>query len=461
MRRYKAVLQEDGRLNDTQIVKLIKAREQEIPDLLSLHNYYRGKNPAILAKDVTEHRNRIPVPYGRLLVRIVVGFMYKSGLISYGLDEDTGETSYYSLIEDVFKANREAELNTELGKDQTIFGEAYELHYVDNEEGEDQFAKVPVYEFIPVYNYDIKPKLIAGIRFYAEHEGQSKKIFVEIYYTDRVERYQMVGSSLTLGSVDTHPYGQVPVVIYRNNEDIQGDLEHIQKLIDAYDVLISTFLDDEEKFAEAILLLYGKYLDEEALSKLQKLRVIDGLKENDKLEYLTKDLSVSGRKELLEIIRQEIHRQSLIPDMTDPSALGQKSGEAFTYLFALFEMLAGEKQSYFAQGLRKRIELITATLSYPKGKQVGDPSDIKIIFTRNIPKNLTAITEMVSKLWGMVSERSLLEQLPFIENPDAEVEQKRKEDAANIQERPLSSDEVLKVYQDGGKKSAPAGQKRA
>jgi SPP1 family phage portal protein len=251
------------------------------------------------------------------------------------------------------------------------------------------------------------------------------------------------------------------VVIYRNNEDIQGDLEHIQKLIDAYDVLISTFLDDEEKFAEAILLLYGKYLDEEALSKLQKLRVIDGLKENDKLEYLTKDLSVSGRKELLEIIRQEIHRQSLIPDMTDPSALGQKSGEAFTYLFALFEMLAGEKQSYFAQGLRKRIELITATLSYPKGKQVGDPSDIKIIFTRNIPKNLTAITEMVSKLWGMVSERSLLEQLPFIENPDAEVEQKRKEDAANMEVSPLSSDEVLKVYQDGGMKSAPAGQKRA
>jgi SPP1 family phage portal protein len=461
MRRYKAVLQEDGRLNDTQIVKLIKAREQEIPDLISLHNYYRGKNPAILAKDVTEHRNRIPVPYGRLLVRIVVGFMYKSGLISYGLDEDTGETSYYSLIEDVFKANREAELNTELGKDQTIFGEAYELHYVDNEEGEDQFAKVPVYEFIPVYNYDIKPKLIAGIRFYAEHEGQSKKIFVEIYYTHRVERYQMVGSSLTQLSTDTHPYGQVPVVIYRNNEDIQGDLEHIQKLVDAYDVLISTFLDDEEKFAEAILLLYGKYLDEEALSKLQKLRVIDGLKENDKLEYLTKDLSVSGRKELLEIIRQEIHRQSLIPDMTDPSALGQKSGEAFTYLFALFEMLAGEKQSYFAQGLRKRIELITATLSYPKGKQVGDPSDIKIIFTRNIPKNLTAITEMVSKLWGMVSERSLLEQLPFIENPDAEVEQKRKEDDANMEVRPLSSDEVLKVYQDEGKKSASAGQKRA
>jgi hypothetical protein len=41
------------------------------------------------------------------------------------------------------------------------------------------------------------------------------------------------------------------------------------------------------------------------------------------------------------------------------------------------------------------------------------------------------------------------------------VEQKRKEDAANMEIRPLSSDEVLKVYQDGVKKSAPASQKRA
>lgn len=448
MKRYKAVLQADGRLTNNQIIKLIKAREQELPELLALQQYYRGKNPTILSKDLAEHQNRIPVPYGRLLVKIVVGFMYKSGLISYSLNEGARGDSYFNLVEDVFKANREAELNTELGKDQTIFGEAYELHYIDNDQGVDQFAKIPVHEFIPVYNYDIKPKLIAGIRYYAEKDGATKKAFVEVYYADEVISYSLTGTSLKETDHKEHPYGQVPVVVYRNNEDLQGDLEHIQKLIDAYDLLISTFLDDEEKFAEAILLLYGKYLDAESLEKLQKLRVIDGLKDGDKLEYLTKDLSVSGRRELLEIIRQEIHRQSLIPDMTDPTTLGQKSGEAFIYLFALFELLAGEKQSYFAQGLKKRIELITQTLSYPKGSKVGDPDSIKISFTRNLPKNLTMLADVVSKLWGMASEKTLLSLLPFVENPEGELKQKDEEAESPDPGKPATPEDILKIYQD-------------
>lgn len=444
MKRYRAVLGEDGRLTENQIKKLIKGREDEKPELLAFQDYYRGKNPGIMLKELDTNQHRIPVPYGRLLVRIVVGFMYKSGLITYGMNEGKVNKAYFDAVEQIFKDNREAELNTELGKDQTIYGEAYELHYIANDMGADQFAKIPVYEFIPVYNYDIRPKLIAGIRYYTE----SKRTYVEVYYADVVSSYLMEGSKLTETDTSDHPYGQVPVVVYRNNEDLQGDLEHIQKLIDAYDILISTFLDDEQKFAEAVLLLYGKYLDQESLDKLQKLRVIDGLKEGDKLEYLTKDLTVSGRKELLEIIRQEIHRQSLIPDMTDPTTLGQKSGEAFTYLFALFELLAGEKQSYFAQGLRKRIELVTATLSYPKGEEFGDPSDIKILFTRNLPKNYGALAEMVSKLWGMASERTLLGQLPFVENPDAELKQKQKEGESEDSTRPQSAEEVLKIYQD-------------
>lgn len=456
MRRYRAVLSDD-RLTETQIRKLIRDREDEQSVLFSLHEYYAGRNPGIMTKELDINQNRIPVPYGRLLVRIVVGFMYKTGLISYGLNEGVGKKDYYKQLEDVFQANREAELNTELGKDQTIYGEAYELHYVDNDEGLDQFAKIPVHEFIPVYNYDIKPKLIAGIRYYRI----SSNVYVEVYYDDCVVTYTMTGSKLTETDTEDHPYGQVPVVVYRNNEDLQGDLEHVQKLIDAYDILLSSFLDDEEKFAEAILLLYGKYLDPESLEKLQKLRVIDGLKDGDKLEYLTKDLSVSGRKELLEIVRQEIHRQSLIPDMTDPTTLGQKSGEAFIYLFALFELLAGEKQSYFAQGLRKRIELITAALSFPRGSTVGDPDDIKITFTRNLPKNLSTLAEVVSKLWGMASEKTLLGLLPFVENPDTELKQKEDEQDTGEPGDIKTADDLLKIYQDRFSSSTEEQQKRA
>jgi SPP1 family phage portal protein len=445
MRRYRAILKE-GILTNEQIKQLISLREEEKADLLKLQRYYLGDNPGIIDKVVTIGQNQIPVPYGRLLVKIVIGFMYKAGLISYSVaDEANNEDAYFEALEDVFQANREAELNTELGKDQTIFGEAYELHYIDNDEAVDQFAKVSVFDFIPVYNYDIKPKLIAGIRYFKTAETQYQQYQVEVYYAKTIEYFELRGGTLNPLETKSHPYGQVPVVIYRNNEDLKGDLEHIQKLIDAYDVLISTFLDDEEKFAEAILLIYGKYLDDETVEKLKKLRVIDNLRENDRLEYLTKDLSTSGRKELLDIIRQEIHRQSLIPDMVDTSVLGQKSGEAFIYLFALFELLAGEKQSYFAQGIKKRIELITAVMSYPRGTSAGNPNDIKINFTRNLPKNLVMYADMVSKLWGMVSKKTLLSQLPFIDNAETELDQINDEDDSDPGKQ-MTADDVLKIY---------------
>jgi len=446
MRRYRAAMNEENRISDDMIKKLIQMKSEENAELVRLQRYALGDNPGIMDKDVPDGKNQIPVSYGRLLVKIVVGFMYKSGLITYSQKEDYNQDAYLEQLQDVFSQNTEAQLNTELGKDQTIFGEAYELHYIDNDEGVDQFAKIPVYEFIPVYNYDIKPKLIAGIRFYREESVRDQVIQVEVYYADRVDTFLMRGGGgLESVSSFSHPYQQVPVVVYRNNEDRKGDIEHIAKLIDAYDIMVSTFLDDEEKFAEAILLLYGKYLDKETVEKLKNLRVIDNLKENDRLEYLTKDLSVSGRQELLDIIRQEIHRQSLIPDMTDTEVLGQKSGEAFIYLFALFELLAGEKQGYFTQGLRKRIELVTTVMGYPKGQQPGDPSGIKITFSRNLPKNLTMLSEVVAKLWGMASKKTLLGLLPFVENPDAELSQLEDEEDNEL-EGPRTREEILELY---------------
>ncbi len=456
MKRYKALLTE-GRLTDDQIKKLLSTREEENSELQRLQRYYLGDNPGIMDRLISPGQNQVPVPYGRLLVTIVVGFMYKAGLISYASTQESEEAnSYFDELERIFGENREAELNTELGKDQTIFGEAYELHYIDNDEGIDQFAKVPVFDFIPVYNYDIKPKLIAGIRYFRTAEVQHQSYHIEVYYADAIDYFDLIGAALRKTETKSHPYGQVPVVVYRNNEELKGDLEHIQKLIDSYDLLISTFLDDEQKFAEAILLIYGKYLDTETVEKLKKLRVIDGLRENDRLEYLTKDLTTSGRQDLLNIIRQEIHRQSLIPDMVDTSVLGQKSGEAFIYLFALFELLAGEKQSYFAQGLKKRIQLITSVMSYPKGSSVGNPDEIKINFTRNLPKNLVMYADMVSKLWGMVSKKTLLSQLPFIDNAETELEQLEEEEESEV-DALQSAEEVLQLY----KQQQPSGDQSA
>lgn len=53
-----------------------------------------------------------------------------------------------------------------------------------------------------------------------------------------------------------------------------------------------------------------------------------------------------------------------------------------------------------------------------------------MIFTRALPKNLLEISQIVANLWGKVSKKTLLSQIPFVEDVDEElaaVEQEEQE----------------------------------
>jgi hypothetical protein len=59
---------------------------------------------------------------------------------------------------------------------------------------------------------------------------------------------------------------------------------------------------------------------------------------------------------------------------------------------------------------------------------------IEIIFTRNIPSNDTDIANMVNTLSGIVSDETLLAQIPFVEDVEAELERvkaEKEEEKAN------------------------------
>jgi len=51
---------------------------------------------------------------------------------------------------------------------------------------------------------------------------------------------------------------------------------------------------------------------------------------------------------------------------------------------------------------------------------------IDIIFTRNVPSNDTDIANMVNTLSGIVSDETLLAQIPFVEDVEAELERLKK-----------------------------------
>ncbi len=414
MRQYKANL-EDGRISEKRILEILAGRQEEAARFKELQGYYLGRHRAIAEK---ESGRKIVVPYARSLITIITGFLYKPGLIKYDAEDLAGGD--FSRIEEAFAHNGEELLNAELGQDQAIYGEAYELHWID-EDAEENFARVSPAEIVPVYSFEVRPRLITAIRMYdvMGKDAWSSQKLIDIYYPDVIQKYVWNHGCLEVRETEQfHPYKAVPLAIFRNNRNSIGDIEPIQGLIDAYDSLVSSYADDEEKFAEAVLLMFGRVLDDDAVEKLAKLRVIDGLdKDSDDLRYLTKDESQSARRDLIALLRNEIYRQSFVPDMTDPAVLGQKSGEAFQYLFALFELMAAVKESYFTQGLRERLRLVATATAFPS--EPPDISKIDISFTRNLPKDSVMWANIVQSLWGMLPPETLVPKLPFVHDPQA------------------------------------------
>ena len=221
--------------------------------------------------------------------------------------------------------------------------------------------------------------------------------------------------------------GEVPIIAYQNNKLGIGDYELQIPLIDAYNALMSDRITDKEQFIDAILALYGFMLGDEdskdadgktAAQRLKEDRLLE-MPADTKAEYITRTFDESGVEILRKAIEQDIHKFSHIPCMTDEAFGGNVSGVAMEFKLLGMENITKIKTRYYRKGLRKRLRIFANFLSV-KGMQI-DISGITPTFTRALPKNLLEISQIVANLWGKVSRKTLLSQVPFVDDPEEEL----------------------------------------
>lgn len=136
-------------------------------------------------------------------------------------------------------------------------------------------------------------------------------------------------------------------------------------------------------------------------------------------DYLTKDAGRTQTVELLKELNDQIHAISNCPNLLDEKFLAQ-SGEAIKYKLVGFETIASGIENFMRKALQRRIENICSILSLTDLEQTW--RDVDIRFTRNLPNSLQPVT--VGELMqykGIISDRTLLELVPFIKDPEEEL----------------------------------------
>ena len=119
--------------------------------------------------------------------------------------------------------------------------------------------------------------------------------------------------------------------------------------------------------------------------------------------------------------------------MTDDNFGGTQTGVAMKYKLWGIEQCRITKERYFRRSLFQRLRLIFNILSLSSGSIYDISQNIDFIFYKNLPENDADVVDLVSRLQSIVSTRTLLKQIPFVDDVDAEMEELKKENQENAE----------------------------
>ena len=412
---------DDGKVIDA----AIKWNNENIEAFTQLESYIGGTTPTM---------GRVS-PSDLLAIHDFAGYIVSVNtgyLIGNAVDYKASNNTNLDTLKETYEYQSIEELDTEIEEDLSIFGQAFETVYVD-EDTDIRSAKLSVYNTVVIYDDTFKHNKIAAI-YYAPVIGtngiaKTDEYDVTIWTPTKTLNRILRGKTLLEDENNPdkdHAFKEVPVVHYFNNRRLTGDFEPVITLIDAYNILQSDRVLDREKLVDAILAFYGAKMTPEDAAALKEHRTI-GLPDGAKAEYLIKNIDEADADVLRQTIAADIHKFSKTPDLTDETFGNAPSGVSILYKLLAFEQNIKKKERLFAAGLKNRLRLYTAVLSTLGKDAKIDPREVKLVFRRALPKNNFEISQMISNLDGIVDQETLVGQLDFVEDASEVVEKAKSE----------------------------------
>ena len=421
---------------------LILKHRSGVGRLIELKKYYEGKHKILSDKDrenklVCNHAKDISDTASSYFIGNPVAYKSKADI---------------QILTEALENAGADEVDGDNGLDLSIYGRAYEYIYTKQDETELSIKNLPPENTFLVYDDTIEQNELFGVYYYARKDDTDRANTVYVA-TVLTKNYKYVlniqdvdGPQALLEEPEAHFKNEVPIIEYLNNKLAIGDYELQIPLIDAYNALMSDRITDKEQFLDSILALSGALLSDEdaemegdgegsqkAMKRLKKEKLVE-FPEGAKAEYLTRTYDEAGVEILKKAIEQDIHKFSHIPCMSDESFGGNVSGVAMEFKLLGMENITKIKTRYYKKGLRKRLRIFANFLNTRSGISV-DVTCITPTFSRAMPKNLLEISQYVANLWGKVSKKTLLSQIPFVEDPDEELKAVEKEEQENLQKQ--------------------------
>ena len=400
----RVIWQSEDKIDIKSLTEIVEGylASSEIKRLDMYNHYYESMNSAMLARYQDKKRrnktpnNFVPTGYYSTIVDSMAGYMFNN--VQYNSDSDNID-DFLNILE----TNDIEVKDMETGIRALAYNKAAEIVYTvgDSSNVEIKFTSIDPRQMIFVYDEAIEPVMICGI-YVRKSSNKNYDYLIDVIYADAWEYYTMKDYKILSKDIPRQLFfSECPVVEYRT--ELLNDNSSFHKIlpyIDALDIIMSGNSNEIDRLVDALLVL-GRIVQDDDLKNMEEWKVLEGMKTEDRAEYITKDMSPQFREYVSKLLIQEIHKHSHVIDWYSPDSglTGDVSAKALiTRLFDM-EMYSQRLEKIYLRGSQKRIRLISELM----GIMSLNVDDIAIKYNRTLPNM-------------MIDTAQALKDVPFIDD---------------------------------------------
>jgi len=405
-------------IDENLILKCLNELNANIQAKQKYKDYYEGTHSILKNYQMQDSRSNMKLVfnYSRKFVDNETGYILGKP-INYISKSDN-----IAIIDAIDKSlgHFDKEHNINLRKQSEIYGEAYELNYV-NTDGEFAATVLTPLEAYVLEDGTAERNVLLALHRFAKKFDDNK--YLDVYTDSQILHYTLGNkgnkSSLNLIGQHEHIFGRVPVTICLANSERKSGFQDVISLFDAYNALNSDLVNEIADHRNAYLVIENSKIEEEDLLKMKSMGIIQ-VPSGGKVSWLTKDINDSFVKNELDNIESKIY------DLMDEVNFNQNwasntSGLALRNKLLNLENRVAMREAIMEKVIKQRLRNLCVFLSKKEGK-FYDYRDIAVKFTRNLPTDLVGLADVIVKLKGICSQETLLTLLPFVENPKVELQ---------------------------------------
>lgn len=411
-------------ITDELILLCLEELQKQIQDKKIYKDYYDGEHEILNNYDMQDSRSnqKLVFNFPRKFVDNETGYLLGKPVNYVSKSDDD------KIIKCIDTNNScwEKEHNITLRKYSEIFGESYELDYIDKNGEFSATVLTPMNAYVLDDGTAEKNVTLAIHKFSKAFEDIE---YLDVYTDDMIYHYRLLEEKLEYLGEHPHLFERVPVIVCSANVESKSGFYDIISLVDAYNALNSDLVNEISDHRNAYLIIENAKIEEEDLLKMKQMGIIQ-VPKGGSVKWLIKDINDNFVQNELGNIERKIY------DMMDEVNFNENWASNTSSLALRNKLLNLENRVAIREAFMEKVlwERLKNLFLYIKKKEgrVFDYRDIAIKFTRNLPTDLTGLADVITKLNGVCSKETLLSLLPFVESPTLELQKIKVEDASVV-----------------------------